>query len=238
MKFWRRFRYYGIGVGMGLIIVFFIFNGRGCSWLPENRVLDDIERGDIFISERVKCELECNEVTKLDVYELFSDRNGDVLFSESKQRSTPKMYMIQSGDERYKLEVIIRDTTAYIDKLHLKNKERCDCKNTSDSTYVAFLIPAQKVIKNLFYTEGKEIKYNEVAKCQMQCFDMTKKDILAFLEDPAYIRAASRPDARPNPTHVFENTLNGKRYRMIFEDAGRRTRLVEIMSPQESCNCD
>ncbi|MFM7662004.1 MAG: hypothetical protein ACKO6A_05010 [Bacteroidota bacterium] len=40
--FFRRLFYYLIGVGIGLIFVFFIFKNKGCSWLPQNKVKETI----------------------------------------------------------------------------------------------------------------------------------------------------------------------------------------------------
>ena len=49
--FLRRLVYYLIGFGIGLIMVIFFFQNRGCSWLPENKVKETILR-KIIISEK------------------------------------------------------------------------------------------------------------------------------------------------------------------------------------------
>ena len=53
LNFFKRFLYYLSGFGLGLILVFFFFKNRGCSWLPDNRVKN-------IISERV---LICDSAT-------------------------------------------------------------------------------------------------------------------------------------------------------------------------------
>jgi len=40
--FLRRLKYYGIGFGIGLLFVFFIFKQKGCSWTPGNRVKEAV----------------------------------------------------------------------------------------------------------------------------------------------------------------------------------------------------
>ena len=48
---YRRLLYYGIGFGIGLVCVFFFFNNRGCSWLPENRVKEMVTERLIYIAD-------------------------------------------------------------------------------------------------------------------------------------------------------------------------------------------
>ena len=51
--FLRRLFYYLIGVGIGLLFVFFVFGNRGCSWLPQNKVKETINH-KILISTSKK----------------------------------------------------------------------------------------------------------------------------------------------------------------------------------------
>ena len=49
--FWKRLRYYGIGFGIGCIFVFFFFQNRACTWLPDNRIKNSILDRTIVIQE-------------------------------------------------------------------------------------------------------------------------------------------------------------------------------------------
>jgi hypothetical protein len=40
--FLRRLKYYGIGFIIGTIMVVFMFDNKGCSWFPSNRVKDNL----------------------------------------------------------------------------------------------------------------------------------------------------------------------------------------------------
>ena len=51
MKFTKRLKYYLIGFGLGLFLVFFLFKDRSWSWLPENRVLDFISSHPILVNK-------------------------------------------------------------------------------------------------------------------------------------------------------------------------------------------
>ena len=60
--FLRRLFYYLIGVGIGLIFVFFVFGNRGCSWLPQNKVKETINH-KILISASKK--IPANNIQKI-----------------------------------------------------------------------------------------------------------------------------------------------------------------------------
>lgn len=237
MKFWRRLRYYGIGLGIGLLLVFFIFNGRGCSWLPGNRVLSDVADSHILISEKARCQLSCLEIKDIEIYELFSDGNGDVLFDESLPRHEPKMYMVESPDESYKVKVIRMDTVSIIRKV-ISAEGECLCAEENDEAYTVFKIPVEKVLKSLFYDEEREVKYDQKTKCQMKCLGLSTDDLTEFLEGSKLVDSETEPNRIPNPLFVLENDIDGKTYRLYVEDAGSRTRIVSVMSPEESCPCD
>lgn len=55
MKFWRKLLYYLLGVGLGVIMVYFFFGDRdiGCSYFPNDRVLSDLRKKEIVIGESV-----------------------------------------------------------------------------------------------------------------------------------------------------------------------------------------
>ncbi len=247
MNFWGRAKYYLIGLGIGTIITVVIFGVRGCSWTPENRVFQDIQMSTILINERVKCELACNNISDGVIYDTFMGE-GSVLFKESEPRRTPKMYIVEAGDESFKLQVTIddsestQDTTILVtrvEKLKMSGKSSCDCASVSDSTYVLFSKPEERITRDLFFTENKEIKFNQRAKCGMECYGLSSSDISTFIDSkPKLIKEASDYAHQPHPYFAYENEIDGVKYRFIFEDAGRRTRLIEIIAAHKSCLCD
>lgn len=101
MKFWRRFKYYLIGFGLGLLLVYGIFGGRDLTtWTPEGRVLQAIDSSQVSISERALCQLECNSLSFADIQWIMED--ADVDFSESSTRKKPcPLYHITAVDEKY-----------------------------------------------------------------------------------------------------------------------------------------
>ena len=95
LNFFKRFLYYLSGFGLGLILVFFFFKNRGCSWLPDNRVKN-------IISERV---LICDSATlvklkKMNIYAsiIESIDKADINYSKSKKKGSPKVYSMNLCD--------------------------------------------------------------------------------------------------------------------------------------------
>ncbi len=248
MKFWQRARYYMIGLGIGTVLTFILFQGRGCSWLPENRVLDDVANSTIFTSEKLQCELECNGITETDIYDLFAGGEGSVLFSESEPRKTPKMYVIEAPDESYKLKITIDDSksnrdTTIIDTeiigLVKSGKASCECDSLPTDVYAVYSKPEERITEGLFFVEGREIKFNAKAKCAMECYGIDASDVSSFIaNEPKLNKTASDYNAKPHAIYVYENTIDGQKFQFTFEDAGRRTRLIQVLSAEKSCMCD
>lgn len=93
--FLKRLKYYGIGFCMGLVIVFFFFQNRGCSWLPENRVKNSVLDRVVILSDSEEKLLKQRGFNSYALLELLKD--GDVDFSKSKREGDLKAYYISDG---------------------------------------------------------------------------------------------------------------------------------------------
>lgn len=94
MSFWRRVRLYILGIGIGSLMVLFLFGDRGCGgWLPGNRVKTSIMESLFETSEYTDCKLTCNEFTKEKIQDIIV--KGTVLFKESNTKSDPREYKLQ-----------------------------------------------------------------------------------------------------------------------------------------------
>lgn len=63
--FYRRLKIYLFGCGLGCIVVWAtLIKDRDDrpSWLPKGRILEFLAETDIAIDEKLKCELECNNI--------------------------------------------------------------------------------------------------------------------------------------------------------------------------------
>ena len=94
MNFWRRVRIYILGLGIGSLMVLFLFGDRGCGgWLPGNRVKTSIMESLFETSEYTNCKLTCNEFTKEKIQDIIIE--GTVLFKESETKIDPRQYKIE-----------------------------------------------------------------------------------------------------------------------------------------------
>ncbi|MFM7667172.1 MAG: hypothetical protein ACKO7D_03185 [Bacteroidota bacterium] len=84
--FLRRLFYYLIGVGIGLIFVFFVFGNRGCSWLPQNKVKETITH-KILVNGSKK--ISANNIKKI-------LEESEVNFDKSNKNTPFKTYLFES----------------------------------------------------------------------------------------------------------------------------------------------
>ena len=89
-NFFRRLKYYGIGFGIGLIFVVFLFQQKGCSWTPGNRVKSAILERIIFVDSLDAAYLKTNHLSKKSLRAFIE--NGTVSFLKSKRNGSEKLY--------------------------------------------------------------------------------------------------------------------------------------------------
>jgi len=84
MNIWRKLLYYGFGVGLGLLMVFFLFGDRDiqCSYFPNDRVLYDLRKKEIIYSEDILQAMEERQLDTADISAMLL--GGDVDFERSK----------------------------------------------------------------------------------------------------------------------------------------------------------
>ncbi len=92
--FIRRLFLYFIGFFFGSILVYFLFfNNQNRSFFPSGIVLDSLDSKKIIIEKKIDCYLSCCKVTEVNLKNLL--KKGDVNFSESSPRDTPKKYVVE-----------------------------------------------------------------------------------------------------------------------------------------------
>jgi hypothetical protein len=150
-SFWRRLRYYGLGFGIGLILTFGIFNTRGCSWMPANRVKEAMN-ARIWVME------EQTQKTFFGQFH-FSDssfheaiENADIEFTKSRRRGQHKIYQLaieNAKGQTIRLLARMTDESALVDFIPTsKNwQQYVKLKSTAELGKIIFR-PQQK---NLFY---------------------------------------------------------------------------------------
>lgn len=89
-NFFRRLKYYGIGFGIGLVFVVLLFQQKGCSWTPGNRVKSAILERIVFIDSLDSSYIKNHKISQKTLRKFIE--NGTVSFLKSKRNGNEKLY--------------------------------------------------------------------------------------------------------------------------------------------------
>lgn len=221
MKFNKRLRLYLVGVGIGVLLSFIIFDGRGCEWLPSNRVLDAIQNSKIVISERDKCIAECEGISADEIYSLIE--SGDVNFGESDVRV--RNYKITDGDLTLFIKLSEFDTVSSIN--HIQHKNSCEeCEGVDSNTFVLLYKPNDLVLKKL---RGLSVSIKEKALCEFECFGLTENSAEKVLEDGEILFDKSFPNRKPNPVYYIKHRFGDVDYLFWVEQGATKVRFLHVV---------
>jgi hypothetical protein len=116
----QRFTLYGIGFAMGIVIVFFFLGGKraSCNWLPNDRILNIIERKQLLYGEQIEQNLKEAEADSLDIRAIL--KHGDIDFSKSRVKNEPcRLYWIEGQGKQSSLLISVElcDSVATVSSL-------------------------------------------------------------------------------------------------------------------------
>jgi hypothetical protein len=100
--FFRRLKYYGLGFSIGAIMVVFMFDNKGCSWFPSNRVKDNLFNRMIVVNQESRAEIKEQGFTE--ALFLKTIQEGSVDFGKSKKQGLDKVYRIDYENPKGKKE--------------------------------------------------------------------------------------------------------------------------------------
>ena len=191
----RRLLYYGLGFGMGLLFVFFFFNNRGCSWLPENRIKTQLAQKIIFVSEKNLTVLENLRIDKSELKKYIE--SADVDFSKSVKNTNPRIYHLEgptSKNENFVSQVILYDG-AFVCELVPNRFNSSAVKPTKNGLGVTVIIPSGK---NFFYSDTSEYTI-----CKRKALGIQEDSTLMtkFISSGRIDLQNSRLSLTPKPEH-------------------------------------
>ena len=116
----QRFTLYGIGFAMGIVIVFFFLGGKraSCNWMPNDRILNIIERKQLLYGDQIEQNLKEAEADSLDIRAIL--KNGDIDFSKSQVKNEPcRLYWIEGQGKQSSLLISVElcDSVATVSSL-------------------------------------------------------------------------------------------------------------------------
>ena len=128
--FWKRLRFFGIGVAIGLVLVYFMFGKRDirCSYFPNSRVLNDLRQKELVFSPTALCQKECLALDSLDIKQLFAA--GSIQFDESEPRKEPcgEYELITRLPDMREIHYRVQNCDSTVTMIYLKHEETsCAC---------------------------------------------------------------------------------------------------------------
>jgi len=127
----RRLKLYGLGFVFGILIVSFVYKGRGCQ-LPASMKMDELNAQKQEYTLNAECTLKCRNITSAELHEFM--KTGKVNYDESNVHQKPfATYAVETTSGKgKKLRIFIEDIdtitriTSVVD-LSLA-KDTCKCK--------------------------------------------------------------------------------------------------------------
>jgi hypothetical protein len=132
MSFWKRLRFYAIGFGIGLLIVYALFGNRTCS-TPGEVKMRELAFQHFRFSEKAKCKMQCLTLNE-QVLKIYL-RHLEIIYDRSDVRKEPcGSYFVQpkadhASEYNFDLVMYDCDTMTQIDDIHiLKAMPSCTCQ--------------------------------------------------------------------------------------------------------------
>lgn len=223
MNLGRRIKYYMIGALMGGLLSFFIFNGRGCGWLPGNRVLQTIRTSKIVTSVQDKCLIECNNISANAIYELIE--NGNVNFGESDTKN--KNYKISNDSLTLNFKLNLKDSIAITVVNTIPQNNKCNCEELATNTFATLYQPNEMVLERL---KNLTLSIKEEVQCELACFDLNENDVKTIFEEGEILFEQSYPNRTPNPIYYIKHSKKGIEYLYWIEQGATKTRLKHVVN--------
>ncbi len=237
MKISKRFLYYFIGFGIGIILTIVIFVDKDVlGFMPTNRVLKDIQESNIMISPLEKQKLNCLNIDESFIFEMIEE--ADVNFSSSQTSFSNEKFIINGSErtlevKKYELEyegkllsfwIAPKDS---ISVLHTINIDKNCETDTNDKKNLAILyMPEELIFAKL---KAKDLWLNNNVKCQMECLNITQSDVDELFKTGDILIEESFPARKPNPVYFIKQTIDEIDWVFWVELGATKTRIKYII---------
>ena len=240
MKFGGRLKYYLVGFSIGIIACLIIFKGRGCEWLPNERVLNSIRTSNIYFTAQDSCMMANNNINKKDIFSLLT--NGDVDFRESnterkihnylldhvEQKAELKHYVIKHEGLKISFDLFERDSVVFISKFNDLETSK-NCLRESDIAKAMYM-PNGMTLEKL---SSNELRFEKVLTCEMECYGINESDIDSLFINGKVLFNHSYPNKKPNPLYFIETEIRDVTFIFWIEQGATKTRLNRIVELKE-----
>lgn len=237
MKISKRFLYYGIGFGLGIILTIVLFVDKDIfNFMPTNRVLNDIQNSNIMISKLEKERLKCSGIDEDFIFKMIEE--GDVNFSTSQTAFSNEKF-VWNGSERtvevkkYELEYEGKLLSFWIAPndsisiLHTINADKNCATSTDDSKHISILYMPEKLMFSKLL--AKELWLNKNVECQLECLNIKQTDLDELFKSGEILIKESFPARKPNPVYFIKHNIGGVDWVFWVELGATKTRIKYIV---------
>ena len=229
-NFYRRLMYYGIGVGIGLLGVFFFFNNRGCSWLPGNRVKEMVAERIIYISDSNLQIIKNLNIAEDEIGTYVQE--AEIHFSKSKKNTNPQIYHFEGATRNKAL--FVAQVVLYKDGLTCELIPNQFSSENTIPTAKGYGKPVSFPSKNnLFYSDS-----SAHTNCQRKALGIMEDSTLSalFYKNGKIDITKSNFENKPNSEYalVFKNDL-GTDIEMFATYFKENVRLYKFTFDGDSC---
>lgn len=137
----RRLKYYGLGFGLGLIVVWatLLKDRDRAAWLPEGRILEFLEEVEMDISDKALCQLNCYKIDTTMFDQTFWEKaKVDFKKSSVKRKPCPEHYIESTLADGRNISLYIEncetcedceeERTAQLRAIEIIDSENCNCE--------------------------------------------------------------------------------------------------------------
>jgi predicted transcriptional regulator len=202
-NFIKRLKYYGIGFGIGIIIITFLLPNRSCSWTPANRVKNMVLGRVVTVNEVEWQLMQKKGITKEDILSVLND--GSVDFKNSKKDGDSKVYAIDKtlgnkGEYRFYFTL---PNESFISEVKIGEVNAKKVKNTTEGYGHFISVPKDEY---LIYPDS-----TAKVSCQMQTLTVKNvKQLYKDIEKTGRINfSKTNFEAKPKAEHVIEYVQSG-----------------------------
>lgn len=128
---YRRFKLYGFGVLLGILVVNFVYKGKGCQ-MPGSAKLEELAYQKLELTKHGACRMECRHITEEEIKDVL--KTGKINYSKSYVRDKPCGTYAVEGNTKdgQHIRIVIADCDSIskvVTAIDLgMEKDSCECK--------------------------------------------------------------------------------------------------------------
>jgi hypothetical protein len=92
----RRFKFYGFGFLLGILVVSVVYKGKGCQ-MPGSMKMEELNYQKLILTDKDKCILQCIQRSEADLKSIL--KSGKVNYTESDVHAKPYPYYVIEGKD-------------------------------------------------------------------------------------------------------------------------------------------